>query len=127
MKKTTLGLAVFALGILGLATTAHAAPTSAPASPRNMASDIIVAQSGNYLVIAGSFSIYNGGGDAQQRLSYVHGCGFSQAYIVNTDNYPNLRNGLYAVVVGPLSYGAAQNMTNAMRGCVGDAYSKSGW
>jgi hypothetical protein len=49
-----------------------------------------------------------------------------QARIVDTNKYPNLSNGLYAVVVGPYDKARAERTLASIRGVVGDAYIKSG-
>ena len=62
---------------------------------------------------------------ANQRLSLIRRSGFD-ARIVDTDDYPNLRNGLLAVVMGPYSFVAAKNVLNKVRPAVPEAYIKSG-
>jgi len=48
------------------------------------------------------------------------------SYIIDTDHYPNLRNGLYAVVVGPYSKEVASAKLASLKRYVGDAYIKKG-
>lgn len=113
MKKLLTALAPLVIAFTTLSSTA------------TLASDGV---DDGYFVIVGSFSLYgNGGNQAQQRLSHVHGCGLSSAHIVSTDNYPNLRNGLYAVVLGDYEWSDAQSVLSQARRCIGDAYVKNGW
>lgn len=113
MKKLLATLVPAVLALTALTSTAA------------MASD---GEPDDYFVIVGSFPAYgNGGYQAQQRLSRVQGCGLSGAHIVSTDNYPNLRNGLYAVVLGSYTWDYAQSVLGQARYCIGDAYVKSGW
>lgn len=82
----------------------------------------------DYFVIVGSFSAYGSGHyHAQQRLARVQACGLANAHIVATNEYPNLRNGLYAVVLGTYTWGRAHEELARARYCISDAYVKSGW
>jgi hypothetical protein len=62
---------------------------------------------------------------ANQRLSLIRRSGFD-ARIVDTDDYPNLRNGLLAVAMGPYSFVMAKNVLSKVRPAVPEAYIKSG-
>jgi hypothetical protein len=79
---------------------------------------------GDWLVILGSWP-KSQRSKANQRISYLRGRGV-QARIVDTNKYPNLSNGLYAVVVGPYDKARAERTLASIRGVVGDAYIKSG-
>ena len=62
---------------------------------------------------------------AKRRLGLIRRFGFG-ARIVDTDDFPNLRNGLLAVVMGPYSFIEAKNVLSQVRPAVPDAYIKSG-
>ncbi|MBA3322786.1 MAG: hypothetical protein H0T45_15245 [Pyrinomonadaceae bacterium] len=62
---------------------------------------------------------------ANQHLSLIRRSGVD-ARIVDTNDYPNLKNGLLAVVMGPYSFVAAKNVLNKVRPAVPEAYIKSG-
>ncbi len=62
---------------------------------------------------------------ANQRLGLIRKSGID-ARIVNTNDYPNLRGGLLAVVMGPYSFAVAQNILSTVRPAVPGAYIKSG-
>ncbi len=90
---------------------------SAPSAP---------AQSGgDWFVILGSFP-HAQRSDALSRQSWLRARGID-AQVIDTDTYPNLTDGLYAIVLGPFGKAAAQaNLPDARR-FVGDAYVKSGY
>jgi uncharacterized caspase-like protein len=90
---------------------------SAPSAP---------AQSGgDWFVILGSFPQAQRS-DALSRQSWLRGQGID-AQVIDTDAYPNLTDGLYAIVLGPFGKAAAEaNLPDARR-FVGDAYVKSGY
>lgn len=81
--------------------------------------------SGTWFVVLGSYPKHESE-RANQRLRYVQGLGYS-ASIVDTDNYPGFRGGLYSVVVGPYSKADAKSLLGRMKPSVSDAYIKSGW
>jgi cell division protein FtsN len=80
---------------------------------------------GNWFVFLGSFT-RDEYGKAQERLQYVQGQGYG-ARIIDTDEYPNLTRGLWAVVVGPYSRARAQSELSRAKSVRSDAYVKSGW
>jgi len=81
---------------------------------------------GDWFVILGSFSKAKRW-EAEERIEVVQKAGFKNAYIIDTNNYPNLRDGLWAVVMGPYNKNYAQQIKNKTRLTVSDAYIKSGW
>ncbi len=50
-----------------------------------------------------------------------------EAKILDTDHYPNLKNGFLVVALGPYSKTEAQNLLNKVRGVAPESYLKSGW
>lgn len=78
---------------------------------------------GQWFVILGSYARPV---RAVQRLRFVRSKGLRGARIIDTNNYPGLRNGFKAVVIGPLSKTDAQRVQNRVRSVVPDAYIKSG-
>ena len=81
-------------------------------------------QHGRYFVIMGSFPRHNSAG-ALQRMSYLSPLGIS-AHIIDTNNYPNLTNGLHAVVMGPYNRDYAVFKSIKAKQAVPDAYIKIG-
>lgn len=80
---------------------------------------------GTWFIVLGSFP-KSQSERANRRLKYVQGLGI-EASIVDTDNYPGFRSGLYAVVLGPFSKGDARSRLASMKSAVPDAYAKSGF
>lgn len=75
-------------------------------------------------VVAGSFAQSDG---ANRMLARLTQSGF-EARIINTGDYPNLRAGFSAVVLGPYwSEALATAQKQKVSGLVPDAYVKSGW
>lgn len=81
--------------------------------------------SGTWFVILGSYP-RNDYDKANQRLQYVQGSGHD-ASIIDTDNYPGLRGGLWAVVMGPYTKSDAKSVAAQMKSVRSDVYIKSGW
>jgi len=81
--------------------------------------------SGTWFVVLGSYPKYESE-KANQRLRYVQSLGYD-ATIVDTNNYPGFKGGLYSVVVGPYSKSDAKGLLGRMKSSVSDAYIKSGW
>ncbi|MEZ5429414.1 MAG: SPOR domain-containing protein [Pyrinomonadaceae bacterium] len=79
---------------------------------------------GKWFVILGSYP-QSQSGRARERLQYARSKGFN-ATIINTNNYPNLRNGLFVVVMGPFSKAGAQSTLSRVKPSISDAYVKSG-
>ena len=98
-----------------------AANASAP-SPATQPARAI---SGTWFVILGSFP-KNDYDKANQLLQYLKGLGYD-ANIVDADSYPGLRDGLWALVMGPYSKSYAVNIVAQMKSVRSDAYVKSGW
>ncbi|MDM8560995.1 SPOR domain-containing protein [Candidatus Parabeggiatoa sp. HSG14] len=65
--------------------------------------------------------------EAKKRKDKLQNYGYVGIYIADTDNYPNLRNGLYIVTLGPLQKRDAKRFKNELTRYVSDAYIKSGW
>lgn len=80
---------------------------------------------GTWFVILGSFPKDNYE-QANQRLQSVRGLGHNVS-IIDTNNYPGLRGGLWAVVMGPYSQSYAKSLVVQMKSVRSDAYIKSGW
>jgi len=80
---------------------------------------------GTWFVVLGSYPKFESD-KANQRLRYIQGLGY-QANMVDTDNYPGFRSGLWSIVVGPYSKSDAKGMAAKMKSSISDAYIKSGW
>ncbi|HYG82291.1 MAG TPA: SPOR domain-containing protein [Pyrinomonadaceae bacterium] len=65
-------------------------------------------------------------GRAEERLRYMQGQGYD-ARIIDTDEYPNLTGGLWAVVLGPYSKARAESQLTQAKSVRADAYVKPGW
>jgi serine/threonine protein kinase len=103
-------------------TQAHA-QTTPPPSPR--ASEQPREQEGTWFVVLGSFpkSQY---AKANERMQLLQRTGYS-ATIIDTDNYPGLKGGLWTVVLGPYSKSHANQIAAEVRSVRPDVYVKSGW
>lgn len=77
---------------------------------------------GDWLVIAGSF-VRSEKWKADQRVNLLRRAGVD-ARIIDTDDYGNLRNGLWAVVVGPFNRTSAEQALAQTRPTIPDAYIK---
>jgi hypothetical protein len=79
-----------------------------------------------WLVIVGSFPKRNRPA-AEERLRALMNTGY-EADLIDTDKYPNLRPGLWAVVLGPYeSEAQALEAKDKVRRVMPDAYVKPGW
>lgn len=81
--------------------------------------------SGKWFIILGSYPRAESN-KANERLNFIRERGYD-ARIVDSDNYPNLKGGLWVVVMGPFARNDAEGLKNKMRSIVPDAYAKSGW
>lgn len=77
---------------------------------------------GSWAIVAGSFP-HSQQWKANQRRDWLRQNGV-WARTVNTNNYRNLRNGLWAVIVGPTTRTVANRQLGAVKRVVGDAYLK---
>ena len=79
---------------------------------------------GSWFVIMGSYKH----GDRGKAIARRDGLILKgiDAYLIDTDDYRNLSNGLYAVVIGPYSKSGATSELSKVKRYVGDAYIKSG-
>lgn len=75
-----------------------------------------VAQACGWYVVLGCFKGY---GAAERRANNIG------ARVVDTNEYPNFRNGWYCAVDGPHSRRRAKQLRRSWRGTVGDAYAKA--
>lgn len=100
-------------------------PTSIPSAPNTAPTKSVSPSAGTWFVILGTYARHETE-KANQRLSYVQGRGID-ASIISTDQYPGLKSGLIAVVVGPFSKSGAKGSLASMKSAVPDAYVKSGW
>ena len=80
---------------------------------------------GRWLVILGSFTKEEKG-RANERLELVRRQGFD-ARLVSSDDYPNLKSGLWVIMMGPYNKNSAEEVLGQVRPKVKDAYTKSGW
>lgn len=129
----------FALGRIDAAALAALPVPSTPGSPSPGATGVVGSgeagagtgsapnpgmATGSWFVITGSFPQTNPN-EAKAREDSLRSQGFP-AITIDTNHYPNLSNGLYAVVLGPSDRATAEINLNAIRGTVGDAYIKNG-
>lgn len=109
-------------------TTPDRGKPSAPAQP---AATPIVTEpnpqpaSGTWFVILGSFT-KNRRDAAEQKLQTVRSAGY-QVSIIDTDDYPALSPGYWAVAAGPMAQSAAKTLRGQMLSAFPDAYAKSGF
>jgi SPOR domain len=78
----------------------------------------------NWFVILGSFP-ENEYEKANQRLQYIQGLGYD-VKIIDTDDYPGLTEGLWAVVMGPYSKSKARSLAAQMKSVRSDTYIRAG-
>jgi hypothetical protein len=78
-------------------------------------------QSG-WFVIVGSYP-HDDPGTARKQAGRVIGRGFN-AEIIDTDNYANLTDGYFSVVIGPYSRSRALQQLGLVKPLIGDAYIK---
>ena len=101
----------------------NAAPTQPASTPRTDPDPLkSSAPSGNSFLVLGSYPKTERA-RAEQRLSFIQGRGYD-ARLVDTDSYPTLRPGLWAIVMGPYSKGYARQLAPQLRAVVPDAYVK---
>ncbi len=85
-----------------------------------------IAQWNGWFVILGSYPKTRLN-EANKRKDKLQSYGYVGIYIADTDHYPNLRNGLYIVALGPLQKEDARRFKNELSKYIPDAYIKSGW
>ncbi len=80
---------------------------------------------GRWFVILGSFPKAEEA-RANERVDAVRRRGFD-ARLVDSDGYPNMKPGLWVVVMGPYTRNNAEEVLKQVRPTISDAYTKSGW
>lgn len=90
--------------------------TFAPAGSSQAGEPVKMAQACGWYVVLGCFKRYR---PAQRRANNIG------VIVVDTNNYPNFRNGWFCAVDGPYSKGRANRLRRSWRGTVADAYAKS--
>ncbi len=96
-----------------------------PPEPKTVGAPLPGGPGGKWFVIVGSYP--KGKHDAAvQRMNRL-AAAIPGLHIISTDEYDNLANGLYALVVGPYAKDDAQKSLEQVRLHVGDAYMKAGW
>ena len=103
--------------------TANPSSGSKPNSDR--AKDDKPAQQGKWFVILGSFQKTERR-NAERQLRLIQRMGHD-VKIVDSDNYPNLKDGLWVVLMGPYNESYANDLVKKLRPVVPGAYAKSGW
>ncbi|MBA3767491.1 MAG: SPOR domain-containing protein [Acidobacteria bacterium] len=99
--------------------------TSEPPKKAATRATPVATTSGKWFIILGSYPKAESN-KANERLNFIRGRGYD-ARIVDSDDYPNLKGGLWVVVMGPFARNEAEGIKNKMRSIVPDAYAKSGW
>jgi serine/threonine protein kinase len=106
--------------------TPYEATTAVQPSPSLTTADTTLTDrqipSGNWYVVLGSYP-KSERVKADARLGFIRHNGYD-AYLVDTDNNPTFRSGLWAVVMGPYQKGYAKNIVNKLRPVIPDAYVK---
>ncbi len=98
------------------ASLAILASTASNITPAQANGEFKVAQACGWYVILGCYKSWNGARSRADRIG---------AKIVDTNNYPNFRNGWFCAADGPHSRRRAKQLRRAWRGTVSDAYAKS--
>lgn len=81
---------------------------------------------GRWFVILGSYKAKDYQ-KASNKKAMLEKRNFIGVEIYNTDDYPNLENGLHIVNIGPLSKKYALDLKDKLKVIIPDAYIKSGW
>ncbi len=108
--KTSIGKAMIAGGLAVFASLTTLAAAQASGEFR-------VAQGCGWYVVLGCFQSWDAAEDRANGLG---------AIVVDTNNYPNFRNGWFCAVDGPYSRGQAKKRRWNWKSSVPDAYAKSG-
>ncbi len=90
--------------------------SAAPMGSAQATETFKVAQACGWYVVLGCFQGY---GAAERRANNIG------ATVVDTNDYPNFRNGWYCAVDGPHSKRRAKQLRRSWRGTVHDAYAKA--
>ena len=96
-----------------------------PPATTNTSPSPTPAQEGRWFIILGTFPKTDLN-KANERLVFAKHKGFD-ARLIDTDDYPNLKDGTWAVAMGPFRKENAQKLINDVRPVFSDAYVKSGW
>jgi hypothetical protein len=91
----------------------------------NAAPSATQAPEGRWFIIIGTYPKTDLS-KANERLGFVRYKGYD-AHLIDTDDYPNMKDGLWAVVIGPYRKDYAQELADKVRAVFPEAYVKSGW
>lgn len=104
---------------------ANSANASAASKTNNAKGGDRADKGGRWFVILGSFP-KDETGNANERLELVRRQGFD-ARMLASDDYPNMKSGLWMIVMGPYTRNNAEEILKQVRPTITDAYTKSGW
>ena len=103
----------------------HGSTSSQTPATNNTAPSPTPTPEGRWFIILGTFPKTDLN-KANERLVFAKHKGFD-ARLIDTDDYPNLKDGTWAVAMGPFRKENAQKLINDVRPVFSDAYVKSGW
>jgi hypothetical protein len=130
-KSFVLMVAIAALSALALVVISylyfsrHRSTSSQSPATTNTAPSPTPTPEGRWFIILGTFPKTDLN-KANERLIFARHKGFD-ARLIDTDEYPNLKDGTWAVAMGPFRKENAQKLINDVRPVFSDAYVKSGW
>lgn len=101
------------------------APAGSPESAKRQGTPPVPVTSGTWLVILKTYAMSERAA-ANHALDLFRRAGY-EASVVRTEDYPNLRKGLLAIVMGPYPKAVAQEVRTKARSAAKGAYIKSGW
>ena len=105
--------------------TAKKSPAGSTGSAKRQGTPPVPATSGTWLVILKTYARSERAA-ADRALDLFRRAGY-EASVVRTEDYPNLRKGLLAIVMGPYPKAVAQEVQTKARSAAKGAYIKSGW
>ncbi len=101
------------------------ATSSEPVSTASPSPNATPTQDGRWFVFFGTYP-KSDLSKANERLGFVQYKGYD-ARLIDTDDYPNLKNSSWAVVMGPFRKDRAQEVADKARSIFSDVSIKSGW
>jgi serine/threonine protein kinase len=101
-------------------------PVANPPLPPVLVVPEVTPPAGHYFIIMGSFP-HAQWVKADERLRKLENAGVPGVRIIDSDDYPNLRDGLWVAVSGPYQKAYAVTQCSDMKAFVKDCYVKSGW
>jgi hypothetical protein len=100
-------------------------PSGQPSPVKQIEPSKVAHSTGTWLIILSTFTKAERS-KANEKLDLLRSLAYD-VHLVDTDQYPNLKKGFLAIVMGPQSKDAAKNALNKVRLVAPGSYLKSGW